>query len=94
MNNMSPIFFVGNPTTTDMLTDMLKRIAKDKVLLALVLALITSIVLLAAWRRDRFSAAALSQKWGCPQGHVEFEKGCYDPTTKTYSQGKKIMRAT
>ena len=78
---------------TSSLTEMLKRVAKDRVLLALVLALITSLVLLAVGRRDRFSGAAMSQKWGCPPGQVEFEKGCYDPSTKTYTQGKKIMRA-
>lgn len=72
-------------------TQILKNLAKDKVLLALALALAASSVLLAARRRDRFSS--LSQKWGCPRGQVEFEKGCYDPSTKTYTQGKKVMRA-
>ncbi len=73
-----------------MLTDILRRIAKDKVLLALVLALITSVVLLLTRRGDRYSA--MSQKWGCPRGHVEYEKGCYDPSTKTYTQGKHIVK--
>jgi hypothetical protein len=79
---------------TATLTDIVKRIAKDRVLLALVLALITALVLLAVHRRDMFSSPSLSQKWGCAPGHVEFEKGCYDPSKKTYTEGKKLIRTT
>lgn len=34
-----------------------------------------------------------SQKWGCPRGQVEFEKGCYDPVSKMYKAGKKVVAA-
>ena len=81
-----------------MLTNALKRIAKDRVLLTLTLALVAATVLLLAWRRDAYSSSTtgtgtgtMSQRWGCPTGHVEYEKGCYNPATKTYTQGKKLV---
>lgn len=32
-----------------------------------------------------------TQRWGCPPGLIEFEKGCYDPKTRVYTSGKKIV---
>ena len=32
-----------------------------------------------------------SQRWGCPRGLVEFERGCYDPQGKVYMPGKQLV---
>jgi hypothetical protein len=32
-----------------------------------------------------------TQRWGCPGGLVEFDKGCYDPKGKVYTSGKQIV---
>jgi hypothetical protein len=73
--------------------EFLKRLMRDRVLLALVLALITAVVLLFVLRRDDAFTAGPTQKWGCARGQVEYEKGCYDPSTKTYTHGKRIIKA-
>ena len=28
------------------------------------------------------------ERWGCPPGQVEYQDGCYDTGSKTYTQGK------
>lgn len=69
---------------------------KDKVLAALVLALVAALVL--ALAKPGNSGGELfgnptigQQRWGCPKGQVEYEKGCYNPKTKMYMPGKKIV---
>lgn len=67
-------------------------ITKDRTLFTLTLVLITVLVVRAA-RHEGYGSGAVSQRWGCPRGQVEFEKGCYDPSTKTYRHGKRIVPA-
>jgi hypothetical protein len=71
-------------------TKLPSLLAKDRVLAALVLALIAALVLTLA-KREGFDPGMGMQHWGCPQGQIEYEKGCYDPKTKMYKTGKKII---
>jgi hypothetical protein len=64
--------------------------AKDKVLTALVLAVVAALFLTLA-KREPFDPGMGMQQWGCPQGHIEYEKGCYNPETKMYRPGKKVV---
>jgi hypothetical protein len=75
-----------------MFKGVLLGIGRDRVLFALTLMLVALLVLRAA-RAEPYGSAAVSQRWGCPKGHVEYEKGCYDPITKTYTHGKRIVPA-
>lgn len=68
----------------------LGAVLKDKLLIALVLALVAALVLTLA-KHEPFDPQFGMQYWGCPKGQVEYEKGCYNPKTKTYKPGKHII---
>lgn len=71
-----------------------KDLLKDKVLFALLLTLgVVGVMALTSAERYNSQQYApdpniAGERWGCPAGQVEFQDGCYDSKTKTYTQGK------
>ncbi len=75
-----------------------KALAKDKVLVALTLTL--AVVVVMSLKKERYAADSYGtgryapdpstgmERWGCPPGQVEYQDGCYDTGSKTYTQGK------
>jgi hypothetical protein len=69
-------------------------LVKDRVLAALVLTLVAALAVTLAkpGGGELFGNPGIGeQRWGCPAGHIEYEKGCFNPKTKTYMPGKKIV---
>ena len=84
--------------TLAQLSKLPSALAKDGVLAALVLALVAALALTLARPGGRGRGGELfgnpsigQQRWGCPKGQVEYENGCFNPKTKMYKPGKKIV---